>query len=79
MIIKLDAGYSDFELSKMGRQALLNHCIHKKRKGNYMKMNLFFFQPRRVKANPSEAVVTDTACDISESSESLFTHAKPCS
>lgn len=55
----------------MGRQALLSHCNDKKRKRNDMKVESFF-EPKRAKANPSNAVETDTACDTSESSESFL-------
>ena len=55
----------------MGRQALLSHCNDKKRKRNDMKVESFF-EPKRAKANPSNAVETDTACDTSESSGSFL-------
>ena len=61
-----------------GKKTLLSHCNSKKQIRNDMKVKSFF-QPKRAKVNPSKAVETDTTCDSSESSESRFTHSKPCS
>ena len=68
---------TDVELSNMERQTILSHCSGKVLKGNDMKMKSFF-HAKRAKANPNKAVETDTTCGFLKSSESFFTHSKPC-
>lgn len=49
----------------MGRQPLLSHCNDKEHKRNDMKVESFF-EPKKAKANPSNVVENDTACDTLE-------------